>query len=31
MELTDMQIVIALVVALLPALLALNLGSALTK
>ncbi|ABW31345.1 MULTISPECIES: photosystem I reaction center subunit XII [Acaryochloris] len=31
MELSDLQIVIALVVALLPALLALNLGSALSK
>ncbi len=31
MELSDLQLVIALVVALLPALLALNLGTALTK
>ncbi|NJK42026.1 MAG: photosystem I reaction center subunit XII [Acaryochloridaceae cyanobacterium SU_2_1] len=31
MELTDLQIVIALLVALLPALLAINLGAALTK
>jgi len=31
MELSDLQLAIALVVSLLPAMLALNLGSALTK